>query len=63
MNSGRLKPTDESVQTDFNFFPEESIARPRGNSMNASPSQSPAKTKPETEATVSSFESKAAAET
>mmetsp|Transcript_1191 Transcript_1191/g.1575 ORF Transcript_1191/g.1575 Transcript_1191/m.1575 type:complete len:114 (-) Transcript_1191:2004-2345(-) len=26
MNAGRLRPSDETIQTEFQFFPEESIA-------------------------------------
>ena len=52
MNSGKIRPEDSSVQTTFQFFPEESIPSPRKNSMSAD--KPPAAE--ESEAKVSSFE-------
>ena len=40
MNSGKVRPVDEALQNNFQFFPEESFnTSPRKNSMNASPAQ------------------------
>ena len=37
MNSGKLRPVDEAIQNNFQFFPEESIPSPRRNSLSSSP--------------------------
>ena len=60
MNTGRIKPIDDSVQSNFQFFPEESISSPRKNSLDNSGS-SPSKAAKAPEANVSAFEQKEAA--
>ncbi len=61
MNTGRIKPVDDSVQSNFQFFPEESISSPlRKNSLDNSGS-SPKKAAKAPEANVTAFEQKSAA--
>lgn len=60
MNNGKVRPVDEALQNNFQFFPEESTnTSPRKNSLSASPANKDASKKASAaEVTASAFEPK-----